>query len=1008
MRKTRTTVDVNKRLIIVGLLIVLLATAFWSGSRYPALDDKASMGGSTQLEDPLSFDALLELQEGDFVLKRITYTTINWVNTNKQGMAFGVLLGAAFLTFLSMLGTKGTRNRFFNTLIGFITGAPLGVCVNCAAPIARGMHDAGARLETTLATLISSPTMNIVVLTMLFSIFPVYVGIIKVSVTIIFILFVIPLLSRFVFRKEALATIENDSVCKISQPEISQDENWPQALIRTLKQYLHNLWYLIRLTVPLMLLAGFLGATVITLMPLESLVDYQVSFSGIVLVALVGVFLPVPIAFDVVVTAALLAAGLPIIYVMILLVTMGTYSIYSCMILWTSISKRVAVMLYISVAILGIISGFAVDTYHQWELNRMLDIFGSKAHAADMPIQQDKIHINHKPFQSRSAPGEKLFTRYEGKYFGIEKDNQFSMTDFWPPFYNGRGLASGDFNNDGWQDLVLATETGVLLYVNSEGKGFTRQELNVPKIASLNSVIVALVDINNDGWLDLYLTSYRTGNYYIINDDGIFNSANLYSSPTKNNVLSYALSFGDIDRDGDLDAAIGNWFFGFAKRIPPPDASNSFHINQNGKFTEKVMPGITGETLSIILSDFNQDQKQDLIVGNDFEQPDIFYTGDGKGGFKIITAQDRMIPISAQTTMSIDTGDINNDLLKDIYVAQISAQPGGKAANIPSRNIKDYCIEIEDIAQKRICEENIRKRGFYHYRGRHKPTDINKCKSISLPSEQRACMSMMLMKTAVRERRQDFCKKIPQQQDHAKFLCNNFFKTPVKTTQAEYQRSIPQHRNQNVLLVANQSGGYSDQAVDQGVDISGWSWNAKFSDLDNDEWQDIYVVNGTWTRSDATPSNLFFKNKKGKKFTDETRSSGLQDFSLSSAYTYIDFDNDGDLDIVATVINGPVQVYKNNETENNSIAVDLQDYIGNRFGIGSNIVIRYGENNSQHQMREIKSGGGFISFDSPIAYFGLGSHKVVNTIEIFWSTGEHSILKGPFKSNNQYSVTRNH
>ena len=338
MSHTSTTENFSKRLIIIGILIILLAVSFWSGSRYPALDDKASMGGSTQLEDPLSFNALLELQEGDFILKRIAYTTINWVNTNKQGMAFGVLLGAAFLTFLSMLRTKGTRNSFINSLIGFITGAPLGVCVNCAAPIARGMHDAGARLETTLATLISSPTMNVVVLTMLFSIFPVYVGVIKVSVTLIFILFVIPLLSHSLFRKEALATTNDDRACMLPQVNAPIKEKWLHAFVSVVMQYFHNLWYIIRLTVPLMLLAGFLGATIITVVPLEMLVDHQVSFLGILSIAFIGVFLPDPIAFDVVVTAALLAAGLPMLYVMILLVTLGTYSIYSCMVLWTSVS----------------------------------------------------------------------------------------------------------------------------------------------------------------------------------------------------------------------------------------------------------------------------------------------------------------------------------------------------------------------------------------------------------------------------------------------------------------------------------------------------------------------------------------------------------------------------------------------------------------------------------------------------------------------------------------------
>ena len=45
-----------------------------------------------------------------------------------------------------------------------------------------------------------------------------------------------------------------------------------------------------------------------------------------------------------------------------------------------------------------------------------------------------------------------------------------------------------------------------------------------------------------------------------------------------------------------------------------------------------------------------------------------------------------------------------------------------------------------------------------------------------------------------------------------------------------------------------------------GIDLSGWSWNAKFADLDNDEWQDLYVVNGTYGSPDKRESNYFFHN----------------------------------------------------------------------------------------------------------------------------------------------------
>ena len=95
----------HKRLIIISLLMAYIAFSFWGGSRYPALNDKATMGSETRLEDSLSFEVLLEIQEGDPVAKRIAYSTVNWLNTNKQGMTFGVLFAAGFLTFFRDVAT---------------------------------------------------------------------------------------------------------------------------------------------------------------------------------------------------------------------------------------------------------------------------------------------------------------------------------------------------------------------------------------------------------------------------------------------------------------------------------------------------------------------------------------------------------------------------------------------------------------------------------------------------------------------------------------------------------------------------------------------------------------------------------------------------------------------------------------------------------------------------------------------------------------------------------------
>ena len=189
-------VKINKRVLILSTIIVATATIFWTGSRYPSLDQKAIMGGSTALEDPLAFEASLQIQPNHGTVQRIAYTTVNWVETNLEGMTFGLIIGACLLTLISLIPARGTSNGFANTLIGAAIGTPLGVCVNCSAPVAKGMHDGGARLETTLATMFSSPTLNIIVLTMLFSIFPIYLTVIKLSLTLIFILLIVPLLSR--------------------------------------------------------------------------------------------------------------------------------------------------------------------------------------------------------------------------------------------------------------------------------------------------------------------------------------------------------------------------------------------------------------------------------------------------------------------------------------------------------------------------------------------------------------------------------------------------------------------------------------------------------------------------------------------------------------------------------------------------------------------------------------------------------------------------------------------
>ena len=87
---------------------------------------------------------------------------------------------------------QSSDRRFRNSFMGMFVGTPLGVCVNCVAPIAKGMYEGGSKMETALAVMFSSPTLNIVVLTMLFSIFPFYMALMKLLATFILILIIVP------------------------------------------------------------------------------------------------------------------------------------------------------------------------------------------------------------------------------------------------------------------------------------------------------------------------------------------------------------------------------------------------------------------------------------------------------------------------------------------------------------------------------------------------------------------------------------------------------------------------------------------------------------------------------------------------------------------------------------------------------------------------------------------------------------------------------------------------
>ncbi len=336
----------RSRTLAVTLMVVIAGT-FWVDSRYPALLKRYHAGTQVKAVGAITFGTVYPVDRAMPLSTRVWRTSINWLDANRIGMTFAFLFGPAALTFLAMVRRRRTGSRYLNALVGAVVGAPLAVCSNCVAPIARGFYASGMSTESVLAAMFASPALNVVVLAMTFALFPAPIALLKLA-TVFFLIFVFA---------PAIASGRGESgpavACSI---EIPVSETWTQALVSTARASARSFWYVFRVAFPLMLLAAVLGALVIELLPPQAL-NAQVTVGGIILVALVGAFLPVPLTFDVAIAYIAMTKGVPLPYVVTILCTLGIISVFSISIIGKTISWKVAAASYATVAAVGAVAG---------------------------------------------------------------------------------------------------------------------------------------------------------------------------------------------------------------------------------------------------------------------------------------------------------------------------------------------------------------------------------------------------------------------------------------------------------------------------------------------------------------------------------------------------------------------------------------------------------------------------------------------------------------------------
>lgn len=1016
----------NKRLIVMLGLTLVAVLAFWLGSRYPDLSVKAEVGPDMIL-DGLGFDVLFPVAPDDSLVVQTGKRTANWLKTNLRGMLFGLLIAAAAAGCLSQLRKRTLESDFANVMLGVGLGAPMGLCVNCAAPIATGIHRGGGRMETSLAAMIASPTLNLVVLSFLFTMLPLHLAMIKVGATLLLLLLGVPLMAKR-WRSSALTAPEDrlGEVC-----ELAQDVGWGEASKWSVQTLLRNLWTLFVKLGPAMVLAGALGSFLITVLPFELLESMaQPGALAVLAVALVGTFLPVPIAFDVIVCALLYQAGVPVEYVGVLLFTLGTYSVYSFVVVRQTISKRLDSALFLVVVVLGWLCGLVaggLDEQYRNKLDR--EILGDITTALqDLPARprehsqvkavpwselgpqiesQRRIweplsqNMSRLAFASPTPAGKTLFEPVTGNALGLQLPVVLGYAEHLTiPTVSNRSMASGDIHNDGWVDLVLANDVevgGLILFTNLGGK-FVRQELDLGEFRDQFITVTALVDLDEDGFLDLFFATVNGDNRILLNKGGQFQEAR--TLPSLEGAFVNAVGFADLDRDGDLDLTLGGWTHRFF-RTQKHRGWNYVALQVTPlEFELTPLSGEGGNCHTVLLSDIDDDGMQDLALGNDSRPADEFYRGNGSAAPQQLGAE--VIPRSTQWTMSLDSADLNNDLSLELFAAHIAYSNDERARHLEAQQQSlESLLKPEEVEPVRhmiatdILHDQVRR-----------TQNLQPCLDSALlsPWDRRDCLFDVVLSRYWRgDDRQTWEALLPASEPHLRGLFERVFppesQEPSRARSAEITQ-VPSSKNSNVLLQRIE-GQWTDRVKEWGLEFTYWSWNAKFADLDLDGFQDLFLVNGSYQEELLNP-NLLFLNQAGQSL-ERVDDQGTFDYFPTSNYSYLDWDNDGDLDIICSPPNGQVRALRNSQAQNQRIAFSLEDTQGLRSGIGARLIVRY---KGGQQMKELKASGGFNSFDAPIVWFGLGAYKQVDKLEVRWSDGVWTTVEGPLQAGFHYRVGR--
>ncbi len=272
------------------------------------------------------------------------------------------------------------------------------------------------------------------------------------------------------------------------------------------------------------------------------------------------------------------------------------------------------------------------------------------------------------------------------------------------------GVAWIDYNNDGYPDLLLVNSTswedwraggstGCRLYRNNRDGSFTDVTARAGLKRAGWGFGVAVGDYDNDGYDDLYITCYGGNALYHNNGDGTFTDVTERAG-VRGGRFGTSCAFGDFDGDGRLDLYVANYVDVDIERLPEPGSSRFcfyrglpvycgprglpgerdilYRNNGDGTFTDvTARAGIDPQAyygLGVLWTDYDSDGRLDLYVAND-STPSMLYHNNGDGTFTDLGLA-AGVAVSEegreQAGMGVDAGDYDHDGRMDLVKTNFS------------------------------------------------------------------------------------------------------------------------------------------------------------------------------------------------------------------------------------------------------------------------------------------------------------------------------------------------